>query len=91
MKPPGLRLFTPRLPVDVVFQHVLSNNFIANHHEFVAKLRRDLTEVAHIAHQHSRSEQARQAENYIRRAKGSPLEVGDQVLLAKCGERGKRK
>lgn len=81
----------PRLPVDVVFQHVLSNISVVDHREFVAKLRRDLAEAARIAREHSRSEQARQAENYNRRVKGSPLEVGDQVLLANRGERGKRK
>lgn len=81
----------PRLPVDVVFQHVLQNHSVVNHREFVAQLRRDLADAARIARVHSRAEQSRQAENYNRRAKGSPLAVGDQVLLANRGERGRRK
>ncbi|KAK7877227.1 hypothetical protein WMY93_032080 [Mugilogobius chulae] len=81
----------PRLPMDVVFQHVLHNNSVVDHCEFVARLRRDLAEAARIAQKHSRSEQVRQAENYNHKVKGSPLAVGDRVLLANRGERGKRK
>lgn len=81
----------PRLPVDVVFQQVLHNTSVVDHSEFVARLRHDLAEAARIAQKHSRSEQARQAETYNHRAKGLPLAVGDQVLLANRGEKGKRK
>lgn len=81
----------PRLPVDVVFQHVLSKDVVVDHHEFVSRLKRDLSEAACIARQNSRTEQARQAKNYDRKVKGSPLTVGDRVLLANRGVRGKRK
>lgn len=81
----------PRLPVDVAFQHALPNDAVVDHCEFVSRLKRDLSQAAHIARQNSRTEQARQARNYDRRAKGSPLTVGDRVLLANRGERGKRK
>lgn len=70
----------PRLPVDVVFQHALPGNAVVDHHKFVARLKRDLSEAAHIAN--SQTEQACQAKNYSRRVKGSPLTVGDRVLLA---------
>lgn len=79
------------MPVDVVFQHALPSGAVIDHHEFVSRLKRDLSEAAHIAQQNSRTEQACQAKNYNRRAKGSTLTVGDRVLLANRGERGKRK
>lgn len=81
----------PRLPVDVMFQHALPNGAVVDHHEFVSRLKRDLSEAARIARLNSRTEQTRQAKNYNRKAKGSPLTVGDRVLLANRGERGKRK
>ncbi|KAL4008609.1 hypothetical protein ACER0C_002461 [Sarotherodon galilaeus] len=81
----------PRLPVDVVFQHVLPDGAVVDHSDFVAHLKRDLSEAARIARQNSRIAQARQAKNYDRKAKGAPLSVGDRVLLANRGERGKRK
>uniref|UniRef100_A0A8C6SL91 Integrase catalytic domain-containing protein n=1 Tax=Neogobius melanostomus TaxID=47308 RepID=A0A8C6SL91_9GOBI len=81
----------PRLPVDIVFQHVLEGTPVVDHHEFIAALRRDLAEASRIALQNSRTAQARQTENYNRKAKGAALVVGDQVLLANRGERGKRK
>lgn len=81
----------PRLPVDVAFQHALSNGAVVDHREFVSRLKHDLSEAARIARQNSRTEQARQAKNYNRKAKGSPLTVGDRVLLANRGEKGKRK
>lgn len=81
----------PRLPVDVVFQHVLPDGAVVDHSEFVAHLKRDLSEAARVAGQNSRIAQTRQAKNYDRKAKGAPLLVGDRVLLANRGERGKRK
>ncbi|XP_027874875.1 uncharacterized protein LOC114145478 [Xiphophorus couchianus] len=81
----------PRLPIDVVFQHALSNSPVVDHHEFVSRLKHDLSVAARIAQQNSSSEQAHQAMYYNRKAKGSPLDVGDRVLVANRGERGKRK
>lgn len=81
----------PRLPVDVLFQHTVPSDAVVSHREFVSNLKRDLSEAARIACENSRTEQARQARNYNRKAKGSPLTVGDRVLLANRGERGKRK
>lgn len=81
----------PRLPVDVLFQHTLLSDAVVSHREFVSNLKRDLSEAARIACENSRTEQARQAKNYNRKAKGSPLTVGDRVLLANRGEKGRRK
>ena len=50
-----------------------------------------LSEASEIARKHSLDEQARHARLYNRKVKGSPLAMGDPVLLANCGERGKRK
>ncbi|KAL7851888.1 hypothetical protein SRHO_G00176730 [Serrasalmus rhombeus] len=44
-----------------------------------------------IAQKHSTAEQQRQAQQYNKRIKGSHLSVGDRVVVANKGERGKRK
>lgn len=82
---------TPRLPIDIMFHHVLVNDNIVSHHEFVNHLRRDLSEAAQIARQHAYGEQNRHATIYNRKVKGSPLTVGDRVLIANRGEKGKKK
>ncbi|XP_034070772.1 uncharacterized protein LOC117545187 [Gymnodraco acuticeps] len=81
----------PRLPIDIVFQHGLQDERVVSHNEFVSQLRQDLCEAARIAQNHSFKEQARHARLYNHKVKGSPLAVGDRVLLANRGERGKRK
>lgn len=81
----------PRLPIDVMFQHVLRDDAVVKYSDFVSKLKCDLGEAAKIAQKHSSTEQARHARIYNRKVKGSPLTMGDRVLLANRGERGKRK
>ena len=81
----------PRLPIDIMFHHVLENYSIVSHHEFVNHLRKDLSEAAQIAQQRAYGEQDRHARIYNRKVKGLPLTVGDRVLLANRGEKGKRK
>lgn len=81
----------PRLPVDILFQSVLSDEVVVDHTEFVSRLRRDLREAMQIAQKHSQREQARHAKLYNRKVRGSPLAIGDRVLLANKGERGKKK
>ncbi|XP_068580871.1 uncharacterized protein [Cebidichthys violaceus] len=58
---------------------------VVDHHDFVSRLKHDLSEAVRIARLNSLTEQARQAKNYNRKAKGSPLTVGDRVLLANRG------
>lgn len=81
----------PRLPIDVMFQHVLRNENVVKYSDYVSRLKRDLSDAAKIAQKHSSAEQARHARIYNEKVKGSPLTVGDRVLLANRGERGKRK
>lgn len=81
----------PRLPVDVMFQHALTNDAVVTHSDFVSHLRKDLHEAAQIVQRHSLKEQTRHAKLYNRKVKGSPLVVGDRVLLANRGVPGKRK
>lgn len=57
----------------------------------MSHLRKDLHEAAQIVQRHSLKEQTRHAKLYIRKVKGSPLVVGDRVLLANRGVPGKRK
>ena len=56
----------PRLPVDVLFQTVVSDDVVVDHNEFVSRLKKELL-------------------------KESPLTIGDRVLVANRGERGRRK
>lgn len=81
----------PRLPIDVLFQNVLVNEDVVDYKDFVSKLRRDLREAAHIAQMHTLKEQERHGRLYNRKVKGSPLTVGDRVLVANRGEKGRRK
>ena len=81
----------PRLPVDVMFQHGLTNDTVVSHSDFVSHLRKDLHEATQIVQRNSLKEQTRHAELYNRRVKGSPLVIGDRVLVANRGVPGKRK
>ena len=81
----------PRLPIDIMFQHVLQDDKVISHNEFVIRLKKDLSDASRIAQKHTLDEQACHARLYNRKAKGSPLAMGDRVLLANRGERGKRK
>ena len=79
----------PRLPVDVMFQNVLADTSVVDRLTFVSQLKKDLSEAARIAQKHSLRDQTRHANLYNSKVRGSPLAVGDRVLLANRGERGK--
>ncbi|KAJ8405695.1 hypothetical protein AAFF_G00316750 [Aldrovandia affinis] len=51
----------------------------------------DLAEAVKIAQASAGKQQKRQANLYDRKLRGAPVDVGDRVLLANKGERGKRK
>ena len=70
---------TPHLPIDIMFHHVLENDNIVSHHEFVNHLRSDLSEAAQIAWHHANGEQNHHAKIYNHKVKGLPLTVGDRV------------
>ena len=78
----------PRLPVDVLFQTVLSDNVVVDHNEFVSRLKKDLCEAVK---RHSQKEQTRHARLYNSKVKGSPLNIGDRVLVMNRRKRRKRK
>ncbi|KAK0137580.1 Retrovirus-related Pol polyprotein from transposon 412 [Merluccius polli] len=79
----------PRLPVDVMFQHALTSDTVVSHSDFVSHLKKDLHEAAQIVQRNSLKEQTRHAKLYNRKVKGSPLVVGDRVLIANRGVPGK--
>ncbi|KAI7804921.1 hypothetical protein IRJ41_023574 [Triplophysa rosa] len=62
--------------------------WVANH---AKTLLSHLHEAATIAQQHAVKEQKKQAQGYNKRVKGTHLSIGDRVLIANKGERGKRK
>lgn len=82
---------TPRLPVDLLFGSVLQDDNVVDYDTYVQVLRNDLAGAMKIAQDHASRQQQRQAVLYNRKLKGAPVEVGDRVLLANKGERGKRK
>lgn len=81
----------PRLPVNVMFQHVLQDPIVVDYHSYAKTLISHLHEAANIAQKHGTKEQDKQVRNYNKRVKGTCLNVGDRVLIANKGERGKRK
>lgn len=81
----------PRLPVDVMFHNVERNCDFTDYDKYVVALRKDLQEALKLAQDNATKGQQRQAELYNKRIKGVDIEVGDQVLLANKGERGRRK
>lgn len=90
---PFLLMFgrTPRLPVDIVFGSVIENPEVVDYDQFVQSLRRDLKEAMNAAQASAAKQLKRHADLYDRRVRGAPVEIGDRVLLANKGERGKRK
>ncbi|XP_016373447.1 ephrin type-B receptor 2-like [Sinocyclocheilus rhinocerous] len=81
----------PRLPVDVMFKQVLRDPLVVDYSSHAKTLLSHLHEAAAIAQQHCAKEQQKQARGYNKRVKGTHLNVGDCVLIANKGERGRRK
>uniref|UniRef100_A0A8C6M195 Gypsy retrotransposon integrase-like protein 1 n=1 Tax=Nothobranchius furzeri TaxID=105023 RepID=A0A8C6M195_NOTFU len=81
----------PRLPVDVMFKQVLHDPVVVDHESYVKMLMSHLNEAARIAQIHAVKEQDKQAREYNKRIKGPRLNIGDRVLIANRGERGKKK
>ncbi|KAI5085521.1 hypothetical protein C0J45_2218, partial [Silurus meridionalis] len=82
---------TPRLPVDLMFKSVLLNGETVDIDKYVQLLKRDLCEAMKLAQSRSGKQQRRQAEVYNKKSKGQPVDIGQRVLLANKGERGKKK
>lgn len=91
--PPFYLMFgrTPQLPVDVIFKSVSQDDGIVDYEGYVTRLREDLQEAVQVAQKHAEKGQKRQADGYNKKVRGAPVELGDRVLLANKGERGKRK
>ncbi len=81
----------PKLPVDVMFGNAERDCDVVDYDKYVRRLKDDLKEALTIAQRNVEASQQRQTELYNQRTKGCNIELGDQVLLANKGERGKRK
>lgn len=81
----------PRLPVDIMFQSVLKDSSVCDYDQYVQSLISDLQSAMAVAQVHAAREQMHQSDQYNKRVKGFPLAIGDQVLVANKGCRGKRK
>ncbi|CAI5681706.1 unnamed protein product [Oreochromis niloticus] len=81
----------PRLPVDIMFKSVLHDPIVVDFNSYSKLLLSYLSEAAKIAQEHTSNEQEHQARQYNKKIKGVSLNVGDRVLLANKGERGKKK
>ncbi|KAJ8385380.1 hypothetical protein AAFF_G00190010 [Aldrovandia affinis] len=75
----------------MMFESILQDEQVADYDAYVQALRRDLAEAVKIAQASVGKQQKRQANLYDRKLRGAPVDVGDRVLLANKGERGKRK
>lgn len=91
--PPFFLMFgrTPRLPVDVMFESALLDGETVDVDKYVQALGKDLREATILAQAQINKQQAKQAKVYNRKMKGFSVEVGDRILLANKGERGKKK
>lgn len=81
----------PRLPVDLLFKQVLTDPGVVDYDSYAKSLLSCLRGAMEIAQKHSSGEQQHQAQQYDKRVKSTYLSVGDRVLVANKGERGKRK
>ncbi|KAI2645406.1 Retrovirus-related Pol polyprotein [Labeo rohita] len=81
----------PKLPVDVMFGNVERDCDIVDYDKYVKRMKDDLKEALTIAQRNIDASQLCQTELYNQKTKGCNIELGDQVLLANKGERGKRK
>lgn len=81
----------PRMPVDVMFKSVLNDQGVADYDTYAKSLLTCLKNAIEIAQKHSSAEQQHQTRQYNKRVKGTYLYVGDRVLVANKGERGRRK
>lgn len=81
----------PRLPVDFMFQSVLQDKSVCVYDQYIRSLISDLQTAMTLAQQISVLEQKHQSSQYNKRVKDIPLAIGDQVLVANKGCRGKRK
>ena len=81
----------PRLPVDLLFKNVLRDETVCDYDAYVKSLASDLHSAILLAQKNSAIEQKHQSDQYNKKVKGLPLSVGDQVLVANKGGRGKRK
>lgn len=70
---------------------MLKETDVVDYDNYVKKLRNDLKEALVVAQDNVDVSQQSQSELYNRRMKGGHMVLGDQVLLANKGERGKRK
>ncbi len=74
-----------------MFQSVLRDESICDYNDYVQSLIKDLQSAMLLAQKNSTAEQKHQSDQYNKRVKGLPLSVGDHVLVANKGCRGKRK
>lgn len=90
---PFLLMFgrVPRLPIDIIFSSVLDSLEVADYNQYIQSLQRDLKEAMDLAQTVASKQLQRHIDLYNRKIRGAHVEVGDRVLLANKGGRGKRK
>uniref|UniRef100_A0A674MGD5 ribonuclease H n=1 Tax=Takifugu rubripes TaxID=31033 RepID=A0A674MGD5_TAKRU len=81
----------PWLPIDLLFMNVLHDDSVCDYNTYVKSLMEDLRSAMILAQGNSAVEQNHQSDQYNKRVRGLPLSVGDRVLLANKGVKGKRK
>lgn len=74
-----------------MLQSVLWDESVGDYNSYIKSLVNDLRSAMLQAQRSSTREQKHQSDQYNKRAKGLPLAVGDQVLVANRGSMGKQK
>ncbi|XP_053339424.1 uncharacterized protein LOC128510904 [Clarias gariepinus] len=74
-----------------MFSNIERDSDVVDYDKYVKRLRDDLKEALSVAQKNIDVSQQRQTDLYNQKTKGHNIELGDQVLLANKGERGKRK
>lgn len=81
----------PRLPSDILFGSVIDPHDITDYAQYVQTLRKGIKEAVDIAQEMTYRELQRHTDLYNQTFWGSPVEIGDHVLLANKKGCGKRK
>lgn len=74
-----------------MFDSVLLDDQVVDYDQYVQSFRDDLAQAMKLAQCSASKQQQKQANLYIKKLKGAPVNIGNRVLLANKGKRGKRK
>ena len=78
----------PRLPIDWIFDIDVGKENIQNYADFVRSWEKAMKQAVHIARKHIDVGKKWNTETYNKKVKGSPVKVGDKILLRNYSKGG---